>query len=114
MSEFLPRRREFLLASAALAAAPVLNAQAGRAAKQDKPARIYMVTWRGDTAVEKGFRDYWKTHHSNVDFVVRDAGQSRARLSEFEAEIVREKPDLVYTWGTPPTVGLAGTTDKPH
>ncbi len=107
-------RRDFLLASTALAAAPALHAQTVKSSKSGKPPRIYMVTWRGETAVEKGFREYWKVHRADAEFIVRDAGQNRARLTEFEAEIVRDKPDLVYTWGTPPTLGLAGTTDKPH
>ena len=108
------RRRDFLLAAAALAAAPVLHAQTGKSVRSAKPPRIFIVTWRGETAVEKGFREYWKIHRADAEFIARDAGQNRARLAEFEAEILREKPDLVYTWGTPPTVGLAGTIDKPH
>lgn len=107
-------RRNFLLASTALALAPALRAQTVKPLKPTGPTRIYMVTWRGETAVEKGFRDYWKTHRADAEFIVRDAGQNRALLASFEAEIVREKPDLVYTWGTPPTVGLAGTFDNPH
>ncbi len=108
------RRRHFLLATAALALTPVLRAQTVKPLKTAGTARIYMVTWRGETAVEKGFCDYWKTRHPDVEFIVRDAGQNRARLVEFGAEIVREKPDLVYAWGTPPTVGLGGTFDNPH
>ncbi len=107
-------RRDFLLASTAFTVAPALRAQTVKALKSGKPPRIYMVTWRGETAVEKGFREYWKGRRPDAQFFVRDAGQNRARLTEFEAEIMREKPDLVYTWGTPPTLGLAGTTDKPH
>lgn len=99
-------RRAFLkqLGSiAALSAAPRAFAQG------NKPYRIYAVTWRGKTQVEKGLEDYFGKQGIAVEFIWRDAEQQAARLPEFVAEIRQLRPDLVYTWGTPPTLGIAGT-----
>ncbi|MBL8521805.1 MAG: ABC transporter substrate-binding protein [Betaproteobacteria bacterium] len=76
-----------------------------------KPPRIYAVTWRGKTQVENGLEDYFGKQGVAVEFLWRDAEQQTARLAEFAAEIRAVKPDLVYTWGTPPTLGLVGAHD---
>ena len=73
-----------------------------------KPFRIYMVTWRGLTDVEKGFKEYLATRKIAVEYIMRDAEQSPQRLAEFVREIHRIKPDLVYTWGTSATLGIVG------
>ena len=74
--------------------------------------RIYAVTWRGRTQVEQGFTDYLGKSGLPVEFTWRDAAQGTARIAEFAREIRETKPDLVYTWGTPPTLGLAGPFDR--
>lgn len=101
------RRRALLAALAAAAAFP----RAAFAAA--KPYRLYMVTWRGMTDAETGFKDYLARRAVNVQYTWRDAGQDRARLAEFAREIEAMKPDLVYTWGTSVTLGIAGTRDRP-
>jgi putative ABC transport system substrate-binding protein len=73
--------------------------------------RIYAVTWRGRTQVEQGFTDYLGKSGLPLDITWRDAAQSTARIAEFSKEIRETRPDLVYTWGTPPTLGLAGPYD---
>ena len=102
------RRRRLLgtLAAAALAPGFVLAAT-------DGARRIYMVTWRGKTDVEAGFEAYLRRRGHRVEFVWRDAGQDRARLGEFLREVRATKPDLVYTWGTSATLGIAGRHDAP-
>ena len=92
-----------LTLAAALAAAP---AQAA-----DRTYRIYMITWRGITDVERGFQGYLAERGLTVEYLVRDAGQEPGRLPGFAAEIKRLKPDLVYTWGTTVTLGIAGPWD---
>ncbi|MRR51539.1 MAG: ABC transporter substrate-binding protein [Rhodocyclaceae bacterium] len=72
-----------------------------------------MVTWRGETAVEKGFRDYFRQHRLTVDFIARDAGRDPARLAAFLDEVPSLKPDLIYTWGTSATLGMVGRHDAP-
>jgi putative ABC transport system substrate-binding protein len=105
------KRRTFLGAGAlglAGMAAPQLITSA-RA--QDRPYRIYRVTYRGRTEVEDGFDDYLASNGIAVEFIERDAEQGKAKLSLFVDEIRQLKPDLVYTWGTPVTLGIAGRYD---
>jgi putative ABC transport system substrate-binding protein len=101
------KRRDLLLAGLGAAA---VGAHAATAAR---PYRIYMVTWRGMTAVEKGFQGYLEERGVPVQYTWRDAGQNRARIADFLREAREMRPDLVYTWGTPPTLGMAGTYDAP-
>jgi putative ABC transport system substrate-binding protein len=101
------RRRTFLGATAAGIAGMVAPAFAA----QDKPFRIYRVTYRGRTEVEDGFDDYLASNGIAVEFIERDADRGAARLSGFVEEIRDLKPDLVYTWGTPVTLGIAGRYD---
>lgn len=96
----------FAGAAALAAAGPVASLAQPRGAK-----RIYAITWRGKTQVEQGFTDFLGKSGLPVDFAWRDAAQSTARIAEFAREIRETKPDLVYTWGTPPTLGIAGPHD---
>jgi putative tryptophan/tyrosine transport system substrate-binding protein len=100
-------RRQFLQQLSAVA----LAATAGGALAQGPKFRIYAITWRGKTQVEKGLEDYFGKQGIAVEFIWRDAEQQPARLAEFVAEIKSIRPDLVYTWGTPPTLGVAGPHD---
>lgn len=77
----------------------------------EKIHKIYMVTWRGMTDVERGFQGYLAERGFKVDYTVRDAGQDPGKLPGFVAEIKRLKPDVVYTWGTTVTLGIAGPWD---
>jgi putative ABC transport system substrate-binding protein len=83
----------------------------GQARAQQRPYRIYRVTYRGRTEVEDGFDDYLASNGIAAEFIERDAGQGTAKLPEFVDEIRLLKPDLVYTWGTPVTLGIAGRYD---
>lgn len=101
------RRRTFLGA----AAAGIAGTIAPGLAAQEKPFRIYRVTYRGRTEVEDGFDDYLASNGIAVEFIERDADRGAARLSGFVQEIRELQPDLVYTWGTPVTLGIAGRYD---
>lgn len=79
----------------------------------DRPYRIYMITYRGQTDVERGFRDYLANNQVPVTYIERDAARDPSRLPGFVAEIRKLKPDLVYTWGTTVTLGIVGTYDNP-
>ncbi len=96
---------------AALVALLVVLAPPVRAALTHRPV-IYMILWRGETPVEVGFRDYLQSHGVNAEFVVRNCNQNVARIPEFLAEVRKLHPDLVYTWGTPATLAVAGSKDK--
>jgi putative ABC transport system substrate-binding protein len=103
-------RRRFLQATAGMIAGTAFT---GPAAAQSRPYRIYRITYRGRTEVEDGFDDYLASNGVAVEFIERDAERGTARLPEFIAEIRALKPDLVYTWGTPVTLGIAGRHDAP-
>lgn len=91
------------LALAALFAAVPTSAQAA-----EKVPTIYMVTWRGMTDVERGFQGYLAERGLKLNYIVRDADQDPGKLPGFVTEIKRLKPDVVYTWGTTVTLGIAG------
>ncbi|HEV2611186.1 MAG TPA: twin-arginine translocation signal domain-containing protein, partial [Noviherbaspirillum sp.] len=62
-------RRRFLTAGAAgvtaLAMPSVLLAQT-------TPYKIYMILYRGETEVEKGFREYLSSRRLPVELIIRD------------------------------------------
>jgi putative ABC transport system substrate-binding protein len=91
--------------AATLAAAP-LDSLA------QQPYRIYAITFRGMTDVEKGFQDYFATRKIPVEITFRDLARDNSRMAGFVEEIKRTKPDLVYTWGTSVTLGVVGPYDK--
>ena len=76
------------------------------------PYRILMLLWRGATDVEKGFKAYIQEQHLPFELIIRDAGQDPAKIPALIAEARQLKPDLVYTWGTPLTLGVIGEYDK--
>lgn len=104
------RRRTFLGYAAGGLAGAILPAQT-RAQNADRPFTIYRVTYRGRTEVEEGFDDYLASNGVAVNFIERDADRGISRLPGFIEEIRELKPDLIYTWGTPVTLGIAGRYD---
>jgi len=81
-------------------------------ARAARPWRIYAITYRGQTDVERGFADYFKSRGIAVDIIWRDIALDPARLPALVDEIRREKPDLIHTWGTGVTLGLVGRWDE--
>ena len=77
-----------------------------------RPYRIYAITFRGMTEVERGFQDYFAARHIPVQITFRDLNRDNSRMAGFIDEIRRTKPDLVYTWGTSVTLGIAGAYDQ--
>ncbi|GAB2839126.1 ABC transporter substrate-binding protein [Pseudoduganella ginsengisoli] len=98
-------KRRTLLAAAA--AAPFVQA----APSPDKPYRIYMILYRGETDVERGFRNYFATRNIPVELITRDVAQNIARVPDLVAEARALKVDLIYTWGTPVTLAVVGRHD---
>jgi putative ABC transport system substrate-binding protein len=74
--------------------------------------RIYAITYRGRTEVERGFADYLSARGIPVEIVYRDLALDARRLPGLVEEIRRERPDLVFTWGTTATLGIAGAWDQ--
>jgi len=81
-------------------------------AADSPPFRIYMITWRGVTDVERGFQNYMTEKNIRVEYIMRDADKDQTKLAGFVEEIRRLKPDLIYTWGSPVTLGVAGTYNE--
>lgn len=79
---------------------------------QTRPYRIYAITFRGKTDVEKGFEDYFSARHIPVQITFRDLNRDNSRMAGFVEEIRRTKPDLIYTWGTSVTLGVVGAYDQ--
>ncbi len=100
-------RRQFLAASTGFVGALSLP---GRSRAAD-PYKIYMITFRGETDVERGYRDYLAQRRIAVDITLRDAERDAKKVAAFVEEIRALKPDLVYTWGTPVTLATVGTYD---
>jgi len=76
---------------------------------QSKPFHIFMVLWRGITAAEKGFMDYFPQRNIPVHFVFRDCEKGKTKLPAIVKEIRDTHPDLIYTFGTTVTTKIAGT-----
>jgi putative ABC transport system substrate-binding protein len=108
-----PIRRRSLLALAAGAAAHGVLSRPALAQTRAKGPRIWLVTFRGWTDSDQGFKDYFERRRLAVDIVHRDAGGSVARIAEIVREIKAERPDLVYAWGTSVALGIIGTVHKP-
>ena len=117
-----PLSRRAVLAAALTAAIPATawaQAQAAApkravAAPGAKPFRIYAITFRGMTEVEKGFEEYFTTRKIPVQIIYRDLNRDLTKLPGFLDEIRATKPDLIYTWGTSVTLGVIGAHDAPH
>jgi len=101
------KRREFL----SLTVAGAVAIAGGSALAETKPYRIYRITYRGRTPVEEGFDDYLAANGVPVEVIERDIGRDTSKIPALVEEIRELKPDLVYTWGTPVTLGVAGRYD---
>ncbi|MCG5234487.1 ABC transporter substrate-binding protein [Xanthobacter oligotrophicus] len=89
-------------------------ASGSAAAPRAEPFRVLMLTFRGDTDVERGFRDYFAANEIKVEFLTRDVERDAGRVKPILAEVLPVfKPDLIYTYGTPNTLAVAGPYDAP-
>jgi len=77
-----------------------------------RPYRIYAITFRGMTDVERGFQEYFAARRIPVQITFRDLGRDMAKMPGFLDEIRATRPDLIYTWGTSVTLGVVGTYDS--
>lgn len=111
--DFNITRRQLLAAAAASTLPTLASAQAAATAtaKPAKPFRIYAITFRGMTDVEKGFAEYFTSRKIPVQITFRDLNRDANRMPVFLDEIRSTKPDLIYTWGTSVTLGVVGPYD---
>jgi putative tryptophan/tyrosine transport system substrate-binding protein len=94
-----------------LLAALGLAADGDAAAQGQKRFRIYAITFRGMTDVERGFQEYFQARRIPVDIIFRDLNRDASRMPGFIEEIRTLRPDLIYTWGTSVTLGVVGPYD---
>ncbi len=100
-----------LLAVLLLVATFVVGDRDAAAQSSGRALRIYAITFRGMTDVERGFQDYFAARRIPVQVTFRDLNRDATRMPGFLDEIRRTRPDLVYTWGTSVTLGVVGTYD---
>jgi putative tryptophan/tyrosine transport system substrate-binding protein len=113
----LTSRRQLMAAALAIGLSPVVLAQpvapakGARAANATRPLRIYAITFRGMTDVEKGFEEFFASRKIPVQITYRDLNRDATRMPAFLDEIRATKPDVIYTWGTSVTLGVLGPYD---
>ena len=76
-----------------------------------RPFRIYAITFRGMTDVEKGFEEHFASRKIPVQITYRDLNRDMTRMAGFLSEIRATRPDLIYAWGTSVTLGVVGPHD---
>ncbi|TFH44213.1 MAG: ABC transporter substrate-binding protein, partial [Lysobacterales bacterium] len=74
-----------------------------------KAFTIYMVFWRGCEEACEGFKEYVAKKGIDAELVIRDASRDKGKLPGYVEEARALKADLVVTWGTSVTRGVAGT-----
>ncbi len=72
---------------------------------------IYGIFWEGCEHGCQGFLDEIENSGFDADVLIRDAMQDRDKLPEFIAEARDIGADLVLTYGTSVTLGVAGQMD---
>jgi putative ABC transport system substrate-binding protein len=70
---------------------------------------IYMVFWRGCEEACEGFKEYMAKSGMDADLIIRNASRDKSKLPGYVEEARALDVDLVVTWGTSVTRGIAGT-----
>lgn len=96
-------RAVWLAAGLALASAPAAAAR----------YTVMIVTWTGCEEACQAFQDELRARGLDVRFLLRDAERQKTRLPDFVAEAQAERVNLVLTYGTSATLGMAGARDQP-
>ena len=80
----------------------------------EEPTRtIAMLLWRGETEAERGFKELLAERQLQVRYQVYDCQRDEAKAFAAISAINRDRPDLVYTFSTSPTLLAAGRIDRP-
>lgn len=77
-------------------------------ASRNTSKKILIITYRGETEVEAGFKDFFNKKNLPVQFETRDLGRDISKMSDITDEIKKLKPDLILSWGTSTTLALVG------
>ncbi len=114
----LSRRHLLGLAGAAGVAGALPAGAAGpntlpAAAGTGRLFHIYMVLGRGEGDNEAGFKDYLRRRNIQARYTIRNPQGDLRQMAEIRADIHQQQPDLIYTYGTPQTLGIAGPWKDP-
>ena len=72
---------------------------------------IYAVLWRGCEESCKAFTDVIANSQINAEIILRNAEGDKSHFVDWRKEARSLNADLVLTWGTSATLGMAGTLD---
>ncbi len=70
--------------------------------------KIGIVTFRGQTDVEQGFKSYLESQGIQPVYLEYDLARDNSKLPGIVEALNKQKPDLVLTWGTSVTLGAVG------
>ncbi len=105
-------RRTVIALLFALAAALGMAGQAAETAAQDDGKKlIYAIFWRGCEEGCQGFQDYIAEIGLDAEVIVRNAARDKTKIPGFLEEARSLGADLILTWGTSVTLGIAGRLD---
>ncbi|AEV36392.1 ABC transporter, periplasmic substrate-binding protein [Pseudovibrio sp. FO-BEG1] len=71
--------------------------------------QVHMVVWRGCEEACNSFIHFFKSRKLPVNVTVTDVAKDKSLLPEVKQQLIKERPDLVVTWGTTVTRSLIGT-----
>src|SRR5690554_2059209 len=71
--------------------------------------KVLIATWRGCEEACQGFTDYLNDEGVGAEIMQRDADQEDEALPAILAEARAADVDLILSWGTSVTQGIAGT-----
>ena len=72
---------------------------------------IYAVLWRGCEESCKAFTDVIDNSQINAEIILRNADGDKSHFVDWRKEARSLNADLVLTWGTSATLGMAGSLD---
>ena len=82
---------------------------------QSAKKSVFAVFWVGCDETCLGFQHYFSEKDADVEIIIRDADRDKAKLPVFLEEARAMKADLILTYGTSVSLGIAGTLDgRPH
>lgn len=74
---------------------------------------ITMVMPHEDQATEKGYKNYLARTDLSLRYVYVRSG-AEVTPAQLREKVLATQPDLIYAWGTPTTLALAGRHDSPY
>ena len=78
---------------------------------QSAKKSVFAVFWVGCDETCLGFQHYFSEKDADVEIIIRDADRDKAKLTVFLEEARAMKADLILTYGTSVSLGIAGTLD---